>query len=237
MTLVEPFVVCRTKGPIQTNTLNKVDIFNNQKWFSSEAGQKLQQASIWSSKPWSNFSYNMSDWVTRQGKIIGPGFDKIQFKSSNLCFSILLIFVSQLHWRCQHSQSDWKVWPNCLHLDFDCCSWQHCLDDPCVQRRQAGPAGDPLRACSGRHILHKNRPFPFLTRSARHLLSTLLAHLVVDKTRFHNSSPAALNPDHCHSHKELLNVKPTKKTTRKAGGLSSVVSNSHVWLGARRRLD
>ena len=65
----------------------------------------------------------------------------------------------------------------------------------------------------------------------------LLAHLVVDKTRFHNSSPAALNPDHCHNHKELLNVKPTKKTTRKAGGLSSVISNSHVWLGARRRLD
>ena len=51
-----------------------------------------------------------------------------------------------------------------------------------------------------------------------HLLSTLLAHLVVDKTRLHSSSPAALNPDHCHYHKELLNVKqPTKKTTRKAG--------------------
>ena len=48
-------------------------------------------------------------------------------------------------------------------------------------------------------------------------LSTLLAHLVVDKTRLHSSSPAALNPDHCHYHKELLNVKPTKKTTRKAG--------------------
>ena len=104
-----------------------------------------------------------------------------------------------------------------MHLDFDCCSWQHCLDDPCVQRRQAGPAGEPLAACSSRHILHKNRSFPFLTRSARHLLSTLLAHLVVDKTRFHSSSPAALNPDHCHYHKELLNVKPTKNTTRKAG--------------------
>ena len=48
-------------------------------------------------------------------------------------------------------------------------------------------------------------------------LSTLLAHLVVDKTRLHSSSPAALNPDHCHYHKELLIVKPTKKTTRKAG--------------------
>ena len=82
---------------------------------------------------------------------------------------------------------------------------------------KAGPAGEPLPACSSRHILHKNRPFPFLTCSARHLLSTLLSHLVVDKTRFHNSSPAALNPDHCHYHKELLNVKPTKKTTRKAG--------------------
>ena len=49
-------------------------------------------------------------------------------------------------------------------------------------------------------------------------LSTLLAHLVVDKTRLHSSSPAALNPDHCHYHKELLIAKqPTKKTTRKAG--------------------
>ena len=147
--------------------------------------------------------------------MIEPGFDKIQFRSLNLRFSILLTFFLS----CTDGASTAKV---TRRFDQIVCflilivvhgsialtilvysGGRDCSANFCCVQQPAHSAQEPTVS--------------LLDLLGQSHLSTLLAHLVVDKTRLHSSSPAALNPDHCHNHKELLIVKPTKKTTRKAG--------------------
>ena len=148
--------------------------------------------------------------------MIGPGFDKNQLGSFNLRFSILLIFFLS----CTDGASTVKETGR-----FDqivCILILIVVHGSIALTILVYSGGRSCRGTSGcvQQPAHSAQEptVSLLDLLGQSHLSTLLAHLVVDKTRLHSSSPAALNPDHCHYHKELLNVKPrTKKTTRKAG--------------------
>ena len=145
--------------------------------------------------------------------MIEPGFD--QFRSLNLRFSILLIFFLS----CTDGASTVKETGR-----FDqivCILILIVVHGSIALTILVYSGGRSCRGTSGcvQQPAHSAQEptVSLLDLLGQSHLSTLLAHLVVDKTRLHSSSPAALNPDHCHYHKELLIVKPTKKTTRKAG--------------------